>query len=189
VPDKHDPLTGKFTTAVDPTDGQAGSTPFLASALQEAEKVMEETQELIAPTPLSPVINTATGTITERGNNGRFLPGSKPLPTAILASKKAAKHRAVLLASVTAEDVQEVTLALIQKAKSGHLPAIVEFFNRTVGKPLEADVLERLSLLEATVRAAANGQEAGAGEQTTGTGVEALPSGEGQVAANGETRA
>ena len=48
--------------------------------------------------------------------------------------------------------------ALKAKAKTGNLPAIVEFFNRTLGKPLEADVVERLQEVEAILERAVSGE-------------------------------
>lgn len=85
-----------------------------------------------------------------RDNGGRFAPGnrfSKGNPYA----QRVAKLRAALLEAVTEDDLAEVAKALIDKAKTGDVPAVRELLDRTLGRPTEADLLERLEQLEAAV--------------------------------------
>ncbi len=42
----------------------------------------------------------------------------------------------------------EIVLKLVHLAKDGDVRAIKEVFDRTVGKPLEADLLERIEAME-----------------------------------------
>ena len=44
--------------------------------------------------------------------------------------------------------MKAVAAKLIEKARAGELPAIREFLERTLGKPIEADLMERLDALE-----------------------------------------
>src|SRR5688500_3044909 len=82
-----------------------------------------------------------------RDANGRFAPGWRGGPGNPYA-KKVAQLRSVLLTTVTEDDMKAVALKLVEMARSGHLPAIKELLERTLGKPVEADFLERLDELE-----------------------------------------
>jgi hypothetical protein len=53
------------------------------------------------------------------------------------------------MAAVTPEDIQEIALTLVEAAKDGDLGAAKEVLLRTLGRPQEADLLERLERLEA----------------------------------------
>jgi hypothetical protein len=141
-------ITGLGDSPLIYTDGLACSTPELQQAVDEAEQAGQEMHDRF-------VENAAN----MRGPDGKFMPGSKPLPATLRGIKNSAKHRAVIQATVTTKDCQEVLLALMIKAKQGNLPAIVEFFNRVIGKPLEADVIERLGMLEQVAKAAAAGAQ------------------------------
>ena len=86
-----------------------------------------------------------------RGNgrdvHGRFVKGNTGGPGNPLA-KRAARIRSALMQAVTAKDIREITIQLVQKAKSGDLAAIKILLDRTIGPPVEVDLLERLDALE-----------------------------------------
>lgn len=181
------PLNGRMEPGLgigDTTNGQAGTTPHLKAALQVAEEISDRTEATLSEAMA--ISDSASGGRTAKG---QFKKGVT-LPSVHLAAKKAAKHRAILLTTISTEDVQEVTMALMLKAKAGHLPAIVEFFNRAVGKPLESDVLERLALLEVQATAAANGQEViQETPEASPIGQEAMATGATEVAAESQSGA
>lgn len=85
----------------------------------------------------------------DHGAGGRFQRGNK----AACGHKKphAAKVsqlRAALLEAVNPEDIRAVIDALVAEAKKGNVAAAREILDRAVGKPIEADLLERLEELE-----------------------------------------
>jgi len=91
-------------------------------------------------------------TTSDRDNRGRFAkgnPGGPGNPNA----RHAAALRSTIREAVTPEDMAEVMRVLLDKAKAGELAAIRELFDRTIGKPTESELSERLDQLEA--RAAA----------------------------------
>ena len=49
---------------------------------------------------------------------------------------------------MTEDDMRAVAAKLVQMARGGNLPAIKELLERTLGKPVEADFMERLDELE-----------------------------------------
>jgi hypothetical protein len=61
---------------------------------------------------------------------------------------RVAKLRAVILGAVTEEDMLAVTKALVKEAKKGSIHHIAELFNRVIGKPIEADLEDRIRELE-----------------------------------------
>lgn len=64
--------------------------------------------------------------------------------------KKITAYRMALLKAIDEDDVREVVLVLMQKAKAGEDWAIKEFLNRTVGKAVPASELPdgvRLSVI------------------------------------------
>ena len=89
---------------------------------------------------------------TRNGNNGRdergrFTqgnPGGPGNPYAV----QVGKLRTALLNAVTEDDIREIIGALVEKAKEGNIAAARVLFNRTLGKPLEPDILERIEALE-----------------------------------------
>lgn len=83
-----------------------------------------------------------------RDNRGRFAPGNRAGRGNPYA-RQAARLRAALLKAITAKDVETVVSSLIKEAKAGDVQAIREVLDRAVGKPLPADLLERLERLEA----------------------------------------
>lgn len=85
-----------------------------------------------------------------RGNRGRFALGNKGGPGNPYASA-VGKLRAALLRAVSEKDLAAVARALVDKAKAGDLAAIRELLDRILGRPIEADLLERLEALERAV--------------------------------------
>lgn len=96
----------------------------------------------------------------KRDERGRFLPGTAPGPGNPYARRVAAL-RAALLEAVTEDDIREIVQALVRQAKAGEVVAAREVLLRVLGKPLEADILERLEALEEVM---ARGQHIGAFE-------------------------
>ena len=85
-----------------------------------------------------------------RDRHGRFAKGNAGGPGNPHAAKVAAL-RSALLAAVTEADMREIAARLVQLAKDGVLAAVRELFLRTIGRPLEHDILDRLEQLEAVV--------------------------------------
>jgi ribosomal protein L17 len=56
-----------------------------------------------------------------------------------------------MLSAVTISEIQEVMLALVERAKRGNISAAREVLDRCVGKTSEQEVIERLAELEAIV--------------------------------------
>lgn len=78
---------------------------------------------------------------------GRFAKGNK-LGRGNPLAGRAAKIRATLLKSLTPQKAKEIAEALIKQASTGDMAAIRELLDRTIGKPAQADVIERLDALE-----------------------------------------
>lgn len=87
-----------------------------------------------------------------RGVNGRFAKGNKGGPGNPFAAK-VAKLRKALLGAVTARDMADIVKALVRQAKAGDVASAREVIERCLGKPIEADLLERLEALEAALAA------------------------------------
>jgi hypothetical protein len=85
-----------------------------------------------------------------RGPDGRFVTGNCGGPGAPL-SGKIAKLRAALVSAVEPADFIAIGKVLIRQARGGNLDAARVLFDRVLGKPLEADLLERLEHLELEV--------------------------------------
>ena len=64
-------------------------------------------------------------------------------------TKKIARLRQALLDAVSPQDIEEIALTLVEDAKEGDLGAAKEVLLRVLGKPVEADLIERLEKLEA----------------------------------------
>lgn len=90
-----------------------------------------------------PSTNGAAG----RRTDGRFAVGNPGGPGNPHA-RQVATLRTALLGAVTPEDMERITAKLVELAKAGNVPAIREVFDRTVGRPTEADLLERIEQLE-----------------------------------------
>jgi hypothetical protein len=82
-----------------------------------------------------------------RDGSGRFTPGNKGGPGNPFA-RKVSQLRSALLETVTEDDMRRSPAKLVAMARAGDLPAIRELLERTLGKPVEADFMERLDELE-----------------------------------------
>ena len=85
-------------------------------------------------------------------NDGRFAPGNRAAtgnkrPTGL--SQRVAKLRKAIVAAVTPADIAKIMRELMDMAKCGNLAAARLVLEYTVGKPVEADLVERLDELEA----------------------------------------
>ena len=85
-----------------------------------------------------------------RAPNGRFVSGNRGGPGNPLAGK-ISKLRAALVAAVTEDDIHEITRTLIATAKGGDVRAVKKLLDRTIGCPIETDLIERLEALEAAL--------------------------------------
>ncbi len=82
-----------------------------------------------------------------RDDHGRFLPGHAGGPGNPHA-RQVAKLRSALLNAVTEEDMDAIVRKLVEQAKEGDIHAAKEVILRTLGRPVESDLLERLEQLE-----------------------------------------
>lgn len=81
---------------------------------------------------------------------GRFLPGNGGGPGNPHGQRVAAL-RSAMLETVTPADMVAVAKELIRAARGGDVAAMKVFFERTLGRPLEADILDRLEALEQAI--------------------------------------
>jgi len=65
--------------------------------------------------------------------------------------KRIAQLRTAIIEAVSEDDVRRIVQSLVRKAIEGDTHAAAILFERTVGKPLEIDVIERLEQLEAAL--------------------------------------
>ena len=87
--------------------------------------------------------------MTDRNDQGQFTPGNKAARGhAKPHAAQVSKLRRALLTEVKATDVRAIMRKLIDLAKQGDLNAAREVLERTLGKPLPADVEDRLAQLE-----------------------------------------
>jgi hypothetical protein len=91
-------------------------------------------------------------TKSARDKKGRFRAGNPGGPGNPLA-RKVGKLRAVLLASVSVKDIRLVARVLVKEARRGNMQAVRELLDRLFGRPVEADLIERLERMEAAVQA------------------------------------
>ena len=82
-----------------------------------------------------------------RDAKGRFVPGYAGGPGNPHA-KRVAKLRSTLLNAVTEDDIREIVQKLVAMAKEGDIHAAKEVLQRTLGRPIEHDLLERIEGLE-----------------------------------------
>ena len=82
-----------------------------------------------------------------RSKNGRFGKGNAGGPGNPFAAK-VAKLRSALLDSVTQTDFKAIVKGLVTRAKNGDVVAAKVLFERTLGKPIEPDLIERIERLE-----------------------------------------
>ena len=93
-----------------------------------------------------------------QGPDGRFQKGNKLGKGNPLAGR-AAKIRALLLSSVSDDDIATIAAALIAKARGGDLLFIRELLDRIVGRTSTSDLLERIESLEAAAAKLLEGKE------------------------------
>ena len=82
-----------------------------------------------------------------RDSKGRFTKGNSGGP-GNPDTKNIGKRRSALFNAETMDDMIAVARQLVDLAKGGDVRAIKELFDRTLGRPLEADLLERMERLE-----------------------------------------
>ncbi len=82
-----------------------------------------------------------------RDERGRFAPGNPGGPGNPHA-KQTGKLRSAMLKAVTEKDMRDVVMKLVELAKSGNVPAAREVLDRCLGRPVEADLIERLDQVE-----------------------------------------
>ena len=85
-----------------------------------------------------------------RGSDGRFAAGNRYAKGNPYA-KRIGELRSALLSALSDDDWRAILTKLFECAKAGESWAIREIFDRTLGKPVECDLLERLEALEATL--------------------------------------
>ena len=93
---------------------------------------------MVKPTPNGP---------NGRDERGRFAPGNVGGPGNPHA-KQVGKLRSAMLAAVSDKEMKAVVKKLVELAKGGNVPAAKEVLDRCLGRPVEADLLERLEELE-----------------------------------------
>ena len=91
--------------------------------------------------------NRANG---DRDAQGRFLPGCKGGPGNPLGAR-ISRLRTALVEAVTVEDMTAIARKLVSLAREGDTIAARILFDRVLGKPLEADLINRIEALEAEV--------------------------------------
>lgn len=90
------------------------------------------------------------GPVGRRDASGRFAPGNAGGPGNPYA-KQVGALRSAMIGAVRPEDLAAVTAKLVTLAKAGNIPAIREVLDRTLGKPVQADLIERIEELERVV--------------------------------------
>jgi hypothetical protein len=98
-----------------------------------------------------------------RDVHGRFANGCRPGP-GNPHSKRCNQFRARLFEAITPEDIRQIALQLVEKAKRGEAWAVKELFDRVFGKPtvgtlataIDGELVQRIDLAklsEADLRA------------------------------------
>ena len=82
-----------------------------------------------------------------RDERGRFTAGNSGGPGNPHAAQ-VGRLRSALLNAVTEDDMRDVVLALVARAKNGDVKAARALFDRVLGKPIEADLIARIEALE-----------------------------------------
>jgi hypothetical protein len=91
----------------------------------------------------TPIPNGENG----RDNAGRFSTGNAGGPGNPYA-KRVGQLRRALLDAVSEDDLQAVIQAMVRKATGGDVAAARILFDRCLGPPIAADILERIEMLE-----------------------------------------
>jgi len=82
-----------------------------------------------------------------RDSNGRFTKGNAGGAGNPHAAK-VAKLRAALLGAVSTTDVELIIASMVEAAKDGDVVAAREVLDRTIGKAVAMDLLQRIESLE-----------------------------------------
>ena len=85
--------------------------------------------------------------MADRDARGRFLPGNSGGPGRPPAAS-VHEHRAALVNAVTPDDIRAVARMLVDRALEGDVGAAKLLFERLLGAPVAADLLERIEELE-----------------------------------------
>src|SRR4051812_1641500 len=93
---------------------------------------------------LPPTPNGSSG----RGPNGKFLPGNR-LGKGNPFAQRTQRLRVALLESVSPADVEQIIDAMVAAAKKGDVVAAREVLDRTIGRSVATDILQRIEALEA----------------------------------------
>jgi len=93
----------------------------------------------------------------DRTTAGRFAPGNAGGPGNPYAAR-VGELRSALLDAVKPGDLAAIAQTLVAAAKGGDVAAAKVVFERVLGRPLEADILDRLEALESRL-----GEQAGGG--------------------------
>lgn len=92
----------------------------------------------IQPSPIGP---------NGRDDRGRFTHGNPGGPGHPLAGA-VSKLRAALIGAVSVDDMKAITRGLVDRAKGGDVEALRVLLPYLLGRPIEADLLERIETLE-----------------------------------------
>lgn len=96
-----------------------------------------------------------------RDSRGRFTTGNSGGPGNPYA-QQVGRLRTAMMEAVTEQDLREVVEKLVRLAKYGDVPSIRLLLDRLLGRPVEADLIERIERLEAAL----SGKADGTGDQT-----------------------
>ena len=75
-------------------------------------------------------------------------PKETPADRGTRMPRQVGQLRSALMDTVTPDAVRAVAAKFVEMARDGDVRAIKELLDRTLGKPLEADLIERLERLE-----------------------------------------
>lgn len=92
-----------------------------------------------------------TGRTGDRDERGRFVHGNPGGPGQ--CGRRVGMLRKALLEAVSEADISEIARVLVDAAKAGDVQAAKLVFERTLGRPIEADLLERIETLEESMAA------------------------------------
>ena len=89
------------------------------------------------------------------GNNGRNARGQFTIGNHAAQGNPLARRigqlRSALVGAVTVEDMVAIARKLVEQARGGDVLAMRLLLERTIGKPVELDVIERLEQLESAL--------------------------------------
>lgn len=92
-----------------------------------------------------------TGRRADRDERGRFVHGNPGGPGQ--CGRRVGLLRKALLEAVSEADIADIARVLVVAAKAGDVQAARIVLERTLGRPIEHDLLERLEALEETFAA------------------------------------